>query len=165
MPVCLSASAATTRAGQSLGAPSRRAKATGRSSVTRQLHEVWPLARSFVERYLREKGISGPLMAAAVQHARDGGAKFVAAYPVAPESMTHRLGIVSAFEEAGPRFVKPAYTRRNVMILPITADRRGVLAPPRGELGRAQRNPGSGRWSFLLKSDAAVDHGPDFAFR
>ena len=84
------------------------------------LEKVWSLACFFVRRPFRNKGLSTRLLQAAVTHARTQGAKYVEAYPVEPNSTTYRfMGLVPAFEEVGFRFVKPAGSRRKVMILSL----------------------------------------------
>lgn len=84
------------------------------------LKEVWSLACFFVQRPFRNKGISGQLLMAAVNHARDHGAKCVEGYPVEPDSTTYRfMGLVPAFEEAGFHYVKAAGARRKVMVLSL----------------------------------------------
>ena len=60
------------------------------------------------------------LLQAAIAEAGSQGASYVEAYPVEPDSTTYRfMGLVPAFEEAGFQFVKPAGTRRKVMILSL----------------------------------------------
>ncbi len=74
----------------------------------------------FVQRPFRNKGVSGQLLLASVDYARDHGAYHVEAYPVAPDSETYRfMGLVPAFDEAGFRFVKEAGVRRKVMVLSL----------------------------------------------
>lgn len=85
------------------------------------IRDVWSLACFFVQRPFRNKGVSSQLLKAAVNYARDNGAKYVEAYPVAPESQSYRfMGLVPAFAEAGFQFVKTAGSRRNVMTLSLT---------------------------------------------
>jgi hypothetical protein len=51
---------------------------------------------------------------------KDNGAKYIEAYPVAPDSPSYWfMGFVPTFEKAGFHFVKSAGTRRNVMIFAI----------------------------------------------
>lgn len=88
------------------------------------LDRVWSLVCFFVHRQFRNKGVSMQLLQAAIAEARSQGARYVEAYPVEPDSTTYRfMGLVPAFEEAGFRFVKPAGTRRKVMILPVEDNR------------------------------------------
>jgi GNAT superfamily N-acetyltransferase len=82
---------------------------------------VWSLACFFIKRSFRNMGLTSRLLAAAVEYARDNGAQYVEAYPVAPDSPSYRfMGFVPVFEKAGFQFVKSAGSRRNVMILSLT---------------------------------------------
>jgi len=59
----------------------------------------------FVAELFRRKGIMVPLLAAAVQYAREHGAKIVEGYPVEPTETlsgdSGYTGVVSAFRKAG----------------------------------------------------------------
>ena len=66
-------------------------------------------------------GVTSQILAAALDYAKDNGAHYVEAYPVAPDSPSYRfMGFVPTFEKAGFRFVESAGSRRNVMILALT---------------------------------------------
>jgi GNAT superfamily N-acetyltransferase len=81
---------------------------------------VWSLVGFFIKRPFRNRGITSRLIDAAVQYARDNGARYIEAYPVAHDSPSYTfMGFVSTFEKAGFQFVKTAGTRRNVMILAL----------------------------------------------
>jgi GNAT superfamily N-acetyltransferase len=81
---------------------------------------IWSLTCMFVPRPLRGEGIAHHLIAAAVDHARAGGATLVEAYPVLPTSPSFRFGgFVSAYEQAGFVFSNMAGTRRHVMRLAL----------------------------------------------
>lgn len=81
---------------------------------------VWSLVCFFIKRPFRNKGVTSQLIGAAVQYARSNGARYIEAYPVAPDSPSYRfMGFVSTFEKAGFQFVKRAGARRNVMILKL----------------------------------------------
>lgn len=82
---------------------------------------VWSLTCFYISRLFRNMGVTSRLLAAAVDYAKDNGARYVEAYPVAPDSPSYRfMGFVPTFEKAGFRFVKSAGSRRNVMILALT---------------------------------------------
>jgi len=79
---------------------------------------VWSIVCFFVKRTARGNGIFDMLLAAAIDHARDNGAKIVEGYPVDPDSPSYRfMGFVSAFEAAGFQHVGMAGSRRHVMSL------------------------------------------------
>lgn len=81
---------------------------------------VWSLVCFFVQRPFRNQGVTRVLLSAAIEFARDNGAKYVEAYPVDPKSTTYRyMGLVPAFEEAGFQFKKMAGSKRHVMILSL----------------------------------------------
>ena len=81
---------------------------------------VWSLACLFGPRRLRGQGAMKSLIAAATDHARENGATAVEAYPVDPDSPSHRfMGFVPSFEAAGFRETGRAGTRRHVMRLDL----------------------------------------------
>ncbi len=78
---------------------------------------MWSLVCFFIKRQFRNKGLTSRLIDAAIGYAKDNGAKYIEAYPVAPESPSYRfMGFVATFEKAGFQFVQSAGTRRNVML-------------------------------------------------
>jgi GNAT superfamily N-acetyltransferase len=82
---------------------------------------VWSLACFFVKREFRNIGLTSRLLGAAMDYAKDNGAEFIEAYPVAPDSPSYRfMGFVHTFEKAGFQLVTPAGTRRNVMVRSLT---------------------------------------------
>lgn len=82
---------------------------------------VWSLACFFVKREFRKIGLTSRLLGAAMDYAKDNGAQYVEAYPVAPDSPSYRfMGFVPTFEKAGFQFDTTAGTRRNVMVLRLT---------------------------------------------
>lgn len=84
---------------------------------------VWSLTCFFVKRKFRKLGLAVKLLQAAIRYAKENGAKYVEAYPVAPDSPSYRfMGIKSMFEDAGFQFVKMAGKRRNVMLLELYGD-------------------------------------------
>jgi len=65
---------------------------------------VWSVVCFFVDRRFRRKGLMVPFLRAAVEYAREHGAKIVEGYPVEPEkrlSGSSFMGVVSAFRQAG----------------------------------------------------------------
>ena len=67
---------------------------------------IWSLVCSFITRRLPGRGIARRMLEAAVAHARARGANVVGAYPVDPDSPSHRfMGFVPMFEAAGSRQV------------------------------------------------------------
>ncbi len=65
-------------------------------------------------------GILAYLEDVAIGYAKDNGARYIEAYPVAPDSPSYRfMGSVPIFEKAGFRFVKSAGRRANVMIFSV----------------------------------------------
>lgn len=79
---------------------------------------VWSLTCFFVKRTFRKMGIASQLLTAAIDYAKENGAQYIEAYPVAPDSPSYRfMGFVPMFEKAGFQFVKTAGSRRNVMII------------------------------------------------
>ena len=81
---------------------------------------VWSIACFFVPRRLRGQGATRCLIAAAVEFAREGGARTVEAYPPEPGSPSYRfMGSVASFLESGFREVDTVGTRRRVMRLEL----------------------------------------------
>jgi GNAT superfamily N-acetyltransferase len=82
---------------------------------------VWSLVCFFIKRAFRGQGIADLLLQAAVDYAREHGARIVEAYPVDPTSPSYRfMGFVSLFERAGFAKVGSAGARRHVMRLDLT---------------------------------------------
>jgi len=82
--------------------------------------DVWSITCFFAKRDLRKQGVTRRLIEAAVERAREGGARTVEAYPVDPDSPSYRfMGYVSSFEAAGFRHVGRAGSRRHVMRLDL----------------------------------------------
>ncbi|MDN5200220.1 GNAT family N-acetyltransferase [Fulvivirgaceae bacterium BMA10] len=81
---------------------------------------VWSLTCFFIKRAHRNQGLTYKLLQEAIKFARMNGAKYVEAYPVAPDSPSYRfMGIKPTFEKAEFEFVKKVGSRRNVMILEL----------------------------------------------
>jgi GNAT superfamily N-acetyltransferase len=84
--------------------------------ITRE--NVWSIGCFFVKRSYRSKGLAGNLLDAAIQYAKENGARYVEAYPVESDSPSYRfMGLISTFEKAHFKFVKMAGKRRHVMLL------------------------------------------------
>ncbi len=82
---------------------------------------VWSITCFFIKRPFRQQGVTSQLLQAAIRYAKEGGAKYVEAYPVDLESPSYRfMGVKPTFEKAGFQFVHKAGTRRNVMLLELT---------------------------------------------
>ena len=91
---------------------------------------VWSIACFFVVRPLRRAGVMRRLIAAAVRHARDHGARLLEAYPVDADSPSYRfMGFVPVFADAG--FVEAGRegSRRHVMRLALKPARRRSPSP------------------------------------
>lgn len=88
---------------------------------------VWSIVCFFVLRPHRGAGLTKQMLAAALEHARQHGARFVEAYPVDEDSPSYRfMGFVPMFEQAGFHEIGLEGTRRHVM---------------RRELSRPERAP------------------------
>jgi GNAT superfamily N-acetyltransferase len=82
--------------------------------------DVWSLTCFFIKRQLRGTGMAPALLQAAIHYAEEGGASYVEAYPVDPDSPSYRfMGFKPMFEKKGFKFVKMAGKRRNVMLLKL----------------------------------------------
>lgn len=78
---------------------------------------VWSVVCFFIKRDFRGQGISNQLLKKATEYASNHGAKFIEGYPVAKDSPSYRfMGFKPTFEKADFTFVKPAGSRRNVML-------------------------------------------------
>ncbi len=78
---------------------------------------VWSLVCFFIKREYRNQKLTSALIKEATEYAGKNGARYIEAYPVAPNSPSYKfMGIKPTFERAGFEFVKKAGIRRNVMI-------------------------------------------------
>jgi GNAT superfamily N-acetyltransferase len=88
---------------------------------------VWSVVCFVIAKSHRRTGLSGKLLAAAVNYAKDRGAETLEAYPVEPgEDLTgdHGYqGIRSVFDRAGFNEVKRASNGRPIMRLELSAGR------------------------------------------
>jgi GNAT superfamily N-acetyltransferase len=81
---------------------------------------VWSLVCFFIKREYRHKGINEELIKQAIKYAKNNGAKYVEAYPVAPDSPSYRfMGFKPIFEKLGFKYKHMAGKRRHVMTLRI----------------------------------------------
>ena len=88
--------------------------------------EVWAVTCFVVRRDHRGTGLNHRLLAAAVDHAREQGARVVEAYPYDTAIGTHAAnelyrGILSVFEAAGFREVARPKPDRVIVALELTA--------------------------------------------
>ena len=67
---------------------------------------VWSIVCLFVDRHFRRQGLTGSLLRAAVDYARDQNALIVEGYPVAPDATSY-----TSNGHAGIHFARPAYGR------------------------------------------------------
>ena len=77
---------------------------------------VWSVVCLFVDRHFRRQGLTGRLLQAAVDYARDQGAPAVEGYPVAPDAPSYKyMGTPETYRRAGFQDVTPAGQKRMVM--------------------------------------------------
>ncbi len=82
--------------------------------------KTWSLMCFFVKREHRGQGFTQQLVAAAADYARNNGALWLEAYPVAADSPSYRfMGICDTFAAMGFEFVETVGTRRNLMRLKL----------------------------------------------
>lgn len=80
---------------------------------------VWSVACFFVDRRVRNAGVTRVLLRAAVEYAQSRGAQVVEGYPVEPGPRLYAyMGSPSTFREAGFTDVTPPGQARMVMRLP-----------------------------------------------
>jgi GNAT superfamily N-acetyltransferase len=81
--------------------------ALARSRILRPVDDqaVWSVVCFFVDRHTRGQGITGPLLQAAIQYARERRASIVEGYPVEPQGRSADAfvytGLASTFRKAG----------------------------------------------------------------
>lgn len=82
--------------------------------------DVWSVVCFFVRRDHRKGGLSGRLLEAAIELAKEHGAKVLEGYPVDPDSPSYRfMGFVELFRGRGFATVGRAGSRRHVMRLAL----------------------------------------------
>ncbi len=111
-------------------APREAHPALERSPVLARVDDkpTWSIVCLFVGRAFRSRGITLPLIRAAVAHARAGGARLVEAYPTATtgrlDAPSAYLGTVRMYRRAGFRVVKRPSPRRRIVRYWVTKLRR-----------------------------------------
>ena len=77
---------------------------------------VWSVVCLFVDRHFRREGLTGKLLDAAVNFAREHGAPAVEGYPVAPDASSYTyMGSPDTYRRAGFVDVTPSGQKRLVM--------------------------------------------------
>jgi GNAT superfamily N-acetyltransferase len=81
---------------------------------------VWSIVCFFVARRYRDGGLTTALIEAAIEHARENGARIVEAYPLIPEATRYPqyeryTGVISTFEKIGFEVVVQRSPRRPIM--------------------------------------------------
>jgi GNAT superfamily N-acetyltransferase len=81
---------------------------------------VWSIVCFFVSKNYRQQGISRFLLQAAIEHARERGAKIIEAYPLKTEIAETQpyeryMGLESTYEQAGFKVVTRRSERRPIM--------------------------------------------------
>jgi GNAT superfamily N-acetyltransferase len=77
---------------------------------------IWSIVCFFIVKQHRGEGLTRRMLAAAIEHARQQGAKVVEAYPVDEDSPSYRfMGFVPMFENAGFYEIGREGNRRHVM--------------------------------------------------
>jgi len=95
--------------------------ALARSRILRPVDDqaVWSVVCFFVDRRNRGQGVTGPLLQAAVQYARERGASIVEGYPVEPQDRSADAfvytGLASTFRRAGFTEVARRSQKRPIM--------------------------------------------------
>ena len=81
------------------------------------LEKVWSITCFFVLRTWRQQGLQKHLLEAAIRWAKENGAHYVEAYPVAPDSPSYRfMGFEPTFVDRGFTPQHKAGSRRTVML-------------------------------------------------
>lgn len=117
-PVGILAYSGRTPVGWCSVAPRASYAALERSRVLPRVDEmpVWSVVCLFVDRHFRRQGLTGRLLQAAVDYARDQGAPAVEGYPVAPEAPSYTyMGTPETYRRAGFVDVTPVGQKRLVM--------------------------------------------------
>ena len=117
-PVGILAYSGTTPVGWCSVAPRESYAALERSRVLPRVDDapVWSVVCLFVDRHYRRQGLTGRLLQAAVDYARDQGAPAVEGYPVAPDAPSYTyMGTPETYRRTGFVDVTPAGQNRLVM--------------------------------------------------
>ena len=129
-PVGILAYSGTTPVGWCSVAPRESYAALERTRVLPRVDDtlVWSVVCLFVDRHLRRKGLTGRLLKAAVDYARDQGAPAVEGYPVAPDAPSYTyMGTPETYRRAGFVDVTPAGQKRLVMRYDLLSENRQSL--------------------------------------
>ena len=82
--------------------------------------DVWSIACFYIRSGFRRQGLTTPLIEAAIDYARDNGAKIIEAYPVDYDSPSYSyMGRIGTFERLGFKEIAMAGTRRHIMRLQL----------------------------------------------
>ena len=103
-PVGILAYSGTTPVGWCSVAPRESYAALERSRVLPRVDEmpVWSVVCLFVDRHFRRQGLTGRLLKAAVDYAREQSAPAVEGYPVAPDAPSYTyMGTPETYRRAG----------------------------------------------------------------
>ena len=77
---------------------------------------VWSVVCLFVDRHFRRQGLTGRLLKAAVDYAREHSAPAIEGYPVAPDAPSYTyMGTPETYRRAGFVDVTPVGQKRLVM--------------------------------------------------
>lgn len=103
-------------------APREEFSALDRSPTLKKIDDrpVWAIVCFFVSKAYRRRGLTGNLIQAAIEYARDHDAKIIEAYPLKTEiakdlPYAQYMGLESTFERAGFKVVARRSNRRPVM--------------------------------------------------
>ena len=79
---------------------------------------VWSIACFYIRSAYRHQGMTSRLINAAIDYAKDNGAKIIEAYPVDYDSPSYSyMGRIGTFERLGFKEIAMAGTRRHIMRL------------------------------------------------
>ena len=77
---------------------------------------VWSIACFYIRNAHRRQGLTAQLILAAIDYAKDNGAKVIEAYPVDYDSPSYSyMGRIGTFERLGFKEIAMAGTRRHIM--------------------------------------------------
>ena len=80
------------------------------------IDDVWAIVCFFVKRQFRNRGLTAKFIDAALEYAKRGGAAYLEAYPVDPDSPSYRfMGVRPMFQDKGFDYIGAAGKRRHVM--------------------------------------------------
>ena len=89
---------------------------------------VWSITCFYIRSALRSQGMTTQLIKAAIDYAKDNGAKVIEAYPVDYDSPSYSyMGRIGTFERLGFKEIAMAGTRRHIMRLRLSGMRNSYL--------------------------------------